>query len=176
MHFVLISRGQVKEWSIYSCLNAQISLLKSDWTAVSAVDSDLSSEVPYICGYMTFPRAAQQVGCTDICFVDGFEGEFNLCFNNYLLIILLPVPDWFKTSAFKEEKSSRFNTAVCNSSSRPWFHPFLSFKKGTGVREGVLAWASCGHSCPVKIINTVLNDTLRLISGTNTSTHSAHNR
>ena len=110
------------------------------------------------------------------CFVDGFEGEFNLCFNNYILIILLPVPDWFKTSAFKEEKSSRFNTEVCNSSSRPWFHPFLSFKKGTGVREGVLAWASCGHSCPVKIINTVLNDTLRLISGTNTSTHSAHNR
>ena len=42
------------------------SLLKSDWTALIAVQSDLSSEVPYICGYMTFPRAAQQVGDTDV--------------------------------------------------------------------------------------------------------------
>ena len=35
-------------------------------TAISAVQSDLSSEVPYICGHMIFPRAAQQVGCTDV--------------------------------------------------------------------------------------------------------------
>ena len=42
------------------------SLLKSDWTALIAVQSDLSSEVPYICGYMTFPHAAQQVGGTDV--------------------------------------------------------------------------------------------------------------
>ena len=37
-----------------------------NWTAISTVESDLSSEVPYICGYMTFPRAAQQVGCMDV--------------------------------------------------------------------------------------------------------------
>ena len=37
-----------------------------NWTAISTVESDLSSEVPYICGYMTFPLAAQQVGWTDV--------------------------------------------------------------------------------------------------------------
>ena len=34
--------------------------------AISAVQSDLSSEFPYIYGYMTFPCGAQQVGCADI--------------------------------------------------------------------------------------------------------------
>ena len=35
-----------------------------NWTAISTLQSDLSSEVPYICGYMIFPRAAQQDGWT----------------------------------------------------------------------------------------------------------------
>ena len=53
------------------------------WTALIAVQSDLSSDFPYIYGYMTFPRAAQQVGARILiavfcCFVYGFEGEFNL--------------------------------------------------------------------------------------------------
>ena len=34
----LVNPGKVKEWSIYSYLNAQFSLFKSDWTAISDVD------------------------------------------------------------------------------------------------------------------------------------------
>ena len=34
--------------------------------AISAVQSDLSSEFPYIYGYITFHCTAQQVGCKDV--------------------------------------------------------------------------------------------------------------
>ena len=83
-------------------------------------------EVLYICGYMTFPRAAQQVDRTDfdhriLLFRRWIRGKIesffllSFCFDNYILIIPLPAPDWYKKSAFKKEKLWRFDSEVSNS-------------------------------------------------------------
>ena len=93
---------------------------------INTVQSDLSSEVLYICGYMTFPRAAQQVDRTDfdhriLLFRRWIRGKIesffllSFCFDNYILIIPLPAPDWYKKSAFKKEKLWRFDSEVSNS-------------------------------------------------------------
>ena len=93
---------------------------------INTVQSDLSSEVLYICGHMIFPRAAQQVGRTDFNrrillfrrWIRGWIESFFLlsfCFENYILIIRLPVREWFKKSAFKKEKLWRFDSEVSNS-------------------------------------------------------------
>ena len=58
-------------------------------------------------------------------------------FDNYILIILLPASEWFKKSAFKEEKSWRFDSEVSNSRRHD---SILFFLLGREYRWGGGCW------------------------------------
>ena len=110
--FFLINRGQVKEWSIYSCRNKTTTRKKinqccpirfEQWGPLYLWLHDISTRC----------TASRWHGCWSPYFVvSPMDSRVNLMafflcffnFDNYALIILLPAPEWFKKKVHSRKK------------------------------------------------------------------------
>ena len=127
-----------------------------NWTAISTVESDLSSEVPYICGYMTFPRAAQQVDRTDFdhrillfrWWIRGGIYSFFFCClfvstTIYWSFFYLSPIDFKKVHLRKENRGDLIARWVIRDDMIPSFSFIYEGYIGGGVNLGLLWWKGC---------------------------------